>query len=426
MEQGTPSRVLTVVEGRLENQKVVDDFKEAAERRGWGFANLSSINSDKLARFDLSDFPLDYVVFRSLSGNNYAESERLLEWLKQNGKIVINGSATGARAATSDKHFQQGLFLLDPFLKKYALPTFEAKRRSNVMSYINGERVHFPIVLKYRYGTAGKGITLVKNEAELAQIQNFNNLLIEQYIEAECDWRVFVIGGTAVGIMRKTGDLSHPENFIAWSAGRHKSLEEDQPTIEELSRIACRTAAVSGLEYTGVDIIRDAKTKHLHLLESNFAAGWMNFIPVTKINIPDLVLDWLEDRAEIQHQPIRTSVQSYIEKRQKYLPQKAAKIYDAIIVGKRGIAREIEPYFIGTRNNYLYDTGTIFHKLSKAYQSLTETDANPAKFWSLIQEIESMPLSWAGNFIGPEVGTLEEGALLSALYLFILGKLEKV
>ena len=43
-----------------------------------------------------------------------------------------------------------------------------------------------------------------------------------------------------------------------------------------------------------------------------------------------------------------------------------------------------------------------------------------------VDEIEQMPLSWAGNFIGPELGTLEEGAILSALYLFILGKTKKV
>ena len=177
-----PERILTVVEGRQENQKILDDFKEACENRGWGFRQLSYINSDRLARFDLDNLPLDFVIFRDLSGNNYAEAERLLYYLKKRGSIVMNGNPVGARAATSDKHFQQGLFLLDPFLKNYALPTYEAKTKPNVMSYINGKRVSFPIVLKYRYGTAGKNIILIRNESELDKIESFNNFLIEQSI----------------------------------------------------------------------------------------------------------------------------------------------------------------------------------------------------------------------------------------------------
>lgn len=292
----TKTTCLTVIEGRAENKPVVDDFKRAAERRGWGFRQLSEINSDKLARFDLDDLPLDLVVFRDLSGNNYAEAERLLCYLKKRGSIVLNGDPVGARAATSDKHFQQGLFLLDPFLKDFALPTFEAKSKANVMSYIKGKRVHFPIVLKYRYGTAGKNITLIKDESDLEKVKDFTNLLIEQYIEPECDYRVFVVGNKAVGTMRKCGDKNHPEDFVSWSAGRHKTLEEDPKTAKLLDKIAIRAAKVSGLDYTGVDIIREKGTDHFYILETNFAAGWMNFIPVTKINIPDLVLDWFEEQ----------------------------------------------------------------------------------------------------------------------------------
>ena len=60
MESAKAHRTLTVVEGRQENKKVVDDFKKAAEDRGWGFSQLDGLNSDRLARFDLSDIPLDY------------------------------------------------------------------------------------------------------------------------------------------------------------------------------------------------------------------------------------------------------------------------------------------------------------------------------------------------------------------------------
>jgi len=419
-------RTLTVIEGREENRRVISDFKKVADSRGWLFKNLNSINSDKLARFDLKDIPLDYVVFRDLSLNNYAETERLLDYLKINQKVVINANPSGARSATSDKHYQQGLFLLDSVLKQYALPTFEAKSKENVMSYINGRRVHFPIVLKYRYGTAGKNIKLIHNETELNAVKNFKNFLIEQYIEAECDWRVFVIGGTAVGVMRKVGDLNNPENFILWSAGRTKSREENLETIELLGKIACRAAAVSRLEYTGVDIIQDKNTKKFYILETNFAAGWINGFPeATGVNIPDLVLDWLEERGDAKNQSIKKSIQHYLKTRKQYLSSSTIQQYEAILNGEKRIVKKLKERFKEYPANYLYDTGSIFKKLSNAYEDLTES-SHPADYKSLIKEIESMPLSWAGNYIGPNLGTLEDGAILSALYLFLLGKSKEV
>lgn len=427
MEQAikTP-RVLTVVEGREENKQVIVDLKNAAKKRDWRILHLKGINSDELARFDFKNLSLEYVLYRDLSNNNFAESERLIDYLKNHHAISVNLSATGGRAVTSDKHYQQGLFLLDPILKEYALPTFEAKSNANVMSYVDGKRVSFPIVLKDRYGTAGKNITLVHNRTELNKISSFKNLLIEQYIEAEHDWRVFVIGGTAVGIMKKVGDPNHPEDFIAWSAGRSKSKEEDEETRELLSKIACRAASVSRLEYTGVDIIQDKNTKKFYILETNYAAGWMNrFIPTTGVNIPDCILDWFEDKADARKQKTSTAVKRYINKRMQFLSKDTINKYNSILAGEKNITKQLKERFKYEETRYLYNTGSIFKKLAEAYENITE-GRDPKQYQQLISEIEQMPLSWAGNFIGPEVGTLEDGAILSALYLFILDKTKEV
>ena len=427
MDKKATQRIITVIEGRTENQQIVDDFKKAAENRGWGFQHLITLNSDKLARNDLSDIPLDFVVYRALVNNDYSESERLLFYLKNKGAIAPNADAAGARVSTSDKHFQQGLFMLDPVLKEHTLPTFKAKHKANVMSYIKGGRVHFPILLKNRYGTTGKNIILIKNEEELDKVADFDNYVIEQYVEAECDWRVFVIGGTPVGIMRKYGDPNHPDDFEAWSGGRKRMLEDDPDTIEILSKIACRAAIASKLEYAGVDILRDAKTKKYYLLETNYAAGWLNFTSITHINIPELFIDWFNDLADAKEQPVKDSIKKYIEHRKKYLSRATSAAYDDILAGKKGIIEKIKDNFKNEPSKYLCDTGTIFKKLSEAYVDLTESDnSDPIKYKVLIEEIGEMPFSWTGNMIGPETGTLEEGAILAALYLFILGKIDKV
>ena len=424
----TPSpHAITVVEGRGENRRMVDDFAKEAKKRGWDFYQLLGINSDHISRLDFDSIPLEYIIFRDLTNNNYIETERLLLWLKQNHKICINANATGGRICTSDKHFQQGLFMMDPFLKKYALPTFEAKTKANVIAYAEAGRVHYPFLLKPRLGTTGAGIILIKKPEDLDRVDNFHSYIIEQYIEPECDYRVFVIGGVAVGIMRKTGNSKHPDDFKAWSAGCHKFPEKDLATQSLLSEIATRAASVSRLEYTGVDILKEAKTSKYYLLETNFAAGWGNgFIETTKANIPAYTLDWFEDLDEGRNQPVSQAVTHYIDRRKKHLPVRIQQDYDAILSGDGAILDSYDDIFANYSNQYSYDAGNLFTTLKKAYQKLSNHPTLKHDYINLVQGIESMPLSWAGNFIGPEVGTLHDGVILSAMYLYILHKTDKM
>ena len=417
---------LTVMEGRDENAPMIEGFKNAAKKKGWSFCQLLGINSDKLARFDFEDIPLDYVIFRELSRNNYHEVERIMHWLKINQKVCVNADVAGRRISTSDKHFQQGLFMMDPFLKDYALPTFEAKNKANVISYVEADRVHYPVVLKDRRGTAGKNITLVNSISDLNKIQSYRDLLIEQYIKPECDFRVFVMGGVAIGTMRKKGDPTNPGDFISWSAGIEKHTEEDPETLAQLTEIATRAAAVSRLEYAGVDIIKEEGTGRLYLLETNIAAGWPNFIPVTHIDIPMLVLDWMEEIGNNRNTPPSSAVLRYLDNRLKYLPASIQESYQQILDGTPNALKPYDDIFAKYPNKYLYDAGNIFEQLKNAYQILVKSPEKVKEYEYLLTDIESMPLSWAGNFIGPEVGTLHDGAILSALYLFLLHKIREI
>ena len=424
-------RTLTLAEYREDSHLMTEGYEEAARRKGWDFYQLKEINSDKLARFDIDDIPLDFVVFRAMK-NNYQEIERLFYWLRNHDKITVNTQMAGDRASATDKHFQEGLFLMDPFLRPYVLPTYEAKSKANVLSYIYGNRVHFPIVLKVRNGSIGEGITLIKEEVDLDKIKNFSNLLIQQYVEPECDFRVFVIGGTAVYIMRKYGDPKDPSNFKAWSAGRKKYIEEDPEVKAILGEIGTRVTADARLEYTGVDIVKEAKTGKYYIMETNICAGWRNFLTFKQLDVPGSIVDWMGEIADGRERPYHEAVVRYLENRRKYLPERIQKSCSDIM---NGVKKAIEPYrkiFANYPDKHLYDAGKIFERLSKAYDEITNNpgsyfDIQPGKIaeiQTLIREIESMPFSWAGNFVGPEVGTLHDGAILSSLYLFLRHKIE--
>ena len=172
-QQRAPLHTITVVEGRPENYPMVEDYRRAVTKRGWDFVHLLKVNSDAIARNDFDKTPLDHVIVRDLTNNDYVETERILYWLKEHKIPCVNGFPAGGRICTSDKHFQQGLFMLDPILKNHVLPTFEAKFKANVIDYEKGNRVYYPFLLKPRLGTTGTGIILIKSEAHLDKMNNY-------------------------------------------------------------------------------------------------------------------------------------------------------------------------------------------------------------------------------------------------------------
>ena len=418
---------ITVVEGRPENRRMVDDFGVAAVKRGWGFTHLFKINSDTIARNAFEKIPLSHVIMRDLTNNNYVETERLLYWLKTHHIPCINGAPAGGRICTSDKHFQQGLFMLDPVLKNNTLPTFEAKFKQNIIDYIEADRLHYPIVLKPRLGTTGAGIILIESQSDLDKVDNFEEYIIEQYVKPECDYRVFVIGGTAVGVMRKEGDPEHPGDFKTWSSGFKRRPETDPDTLDIVKDLAVRAADISRLEYTGVDIVKEAETGKYYVLETNYAAGWGNkFIEVTGVDIPSLTIDWFEDIDFGRQHTTSDSVERFINQRFEHLPAKIRQTYDSILDGDPNATIDFRPIFDQYPDRNLEDAGYLFKHLEAAFLSVTSDQSAGVKYRDLLSAIDSLPLSWAGNFIGPQVGNLHVGAILSALYLYLLHKTEKI
>lgn len=422
---------LTVMEGREENSRIIEGYKEAAEKRGWDFLGIGEINSDKIARLDFSGVPLENIVFRELSENNYYETERILKWAEKHGSVMLNGNVVGGRTSTSDKHFQQGLFMMDPELKEAALPTFEAKNRKNVEAYLKGGRIGYPFVCKPRRGTTGDDIKLIRGEEDLAKITDWREVLIERYVEPDCDFRVFIIGGAVAGAMRKQGYPDKPDDFKAWCAGITKATEEDPEVLAVIGRMAAKAAEVSGLEYAGVDIIREKGTGRYYLLETNIAAGWSNFTPVTGVNIAEKVLDWFEARREYKgrRKPLEEIVSQYIEQRSAGVSEALYADFLRIRAGDISRVRRYEGRFSKESIRDLYDSGMIFERLSGACQALNEakgqamTEVDPEKLLKiriLMGEIERMPLSWAGNFIGPRIGNMEDGMILSAMWLYLM------
>ena len=413
-------KILTLVEGRTVNYRTINDMKQQTADAGWGFKLLGQIPHDEVSCCAFKKYFSDYVLWRDLGDdNNAVEIARIIKWLDLNENILtVNTHLVGGRGFSSDKFYQHGLFGMDPELRVHTPVVFLAKNKKDIMDLVRGGKLKFPIVIKERFGTAGKGIVLIETEKDLTNevFDKMGAVMVEPYIEADYDWRVFVVGGVAVGAMRKTIDESDPGNFVAKSAGKNKVKEEDPEILKKISRIACKMAAVSGLEYAGCDIIREKKSGRFFVLETNNSAGWQNhFNEVTGMNMGMTLLDWFEDMSVLKEKGFYKGVLQYMKNRMKYLDSETRKLFESILDWRADIKN--------VKGNDLNSA------LQRAYRSVSNgEDANKYKW--LLEEVERRPLCWAGAFIGGNIwgkdGILEDSIMPTACYLAIREKYDKI
>lgn len=155
-----------------------------------------------------------------------------------------------------------------------------------------------PVILKLTAGTHGKGVMLGKDleeiQASLDTVWALNQtLLIQQFVKesAGTDIRVIVVGGRALGAMRRSAKLGR------FRANVHQGATvESYPLDERLEWLALRTTEVMGLDVAGVDLVqtRDGYS----VIEVNSAPGFEGFERATRVNVAAEVLRYIRFRIE--------------------------------------------------------------------------------------------------------------------------------
>jgi len=120
---------------------------------------------------------------------------------------------------------------------------------------------HGEVVYKPLYGYDGNGIRLVTKPDELGP----GPWYLQEYIPNDRDYRVFVLGGEAVGaICRVSDSLTH--NIHQGGIGTPVTIDEEMRTIAEAA------AAAIGIDYCGVDLLLDREG--YTVLEVNGTPNW--------------------------------------------------------------------------------------------------------------------------------------------------------
>lgn len=226
---------------------------------------------------------MDLVIFRSAGGTFYYVPQRdyLLNFFDKQGATILN-KKTYKKWSRLDKFTQQMR------LAQLGLPFVE--------SFLYGERqrleknMFYPAVVKSYFGSQGKRVFKVENKKQLDKLlEEFlpGNLLIEPVLPEGEDVRVIVLGGKAIGAMKR---IAPQGQFLTnYSAGGMvEKFELDEATKE----LAEKAAKAFFLDYVGVDLMKDWHGKW-RILEVNRACQFEGFEKATGINVAKKVVEYL-------------------------------------------------------------------------------------------------------------------------------------
>ncbi len=169
-------------------------------------------------------------------------------------------------------------------------PTWVVRRPEQALAVAHAELcAGREVVSKPLFGSQGAGLRRYSRLEDLDDLESDNGVYyLQRFIDCgPCeshDWRVFVIGGKAVAAMRRCG--------VTWLNNVAQGARCEPARLDDL--LLCRLAEDAvrriGMNYAGVDIIRDCHGRYT-VLEVNGVPAWKGLQGVTEAEIADLLVD---------------------------------------------------------------------------------------------------------------------------------------
>ena len=218
----------------------------------------------------------------------YTEARNLaIRLLQQEGVLAVNheGYLNWTRMG---KIAQHGVFLENEIP---IIPTKIFYTKEQVLSNQIGEEFGWPIIAKHEKGYQGKSVRKFENFKELKHfVKRINEKNVGMFLWQKClptrwDLRVIVLDGKAIGAMKRSavGD-EFRSNFSLGGNVELWDLSEDDRKIAE------KVAKVCGLDYCGVDIMKDNDDVS-YILEVNRQCQFQGFEKSTGINVAKAVVE---------------------------------------------------------------------------------------------------------------------------------------
>lgn len=148
----------------------------------------------------------------------------------------------------------------------------------------------FPVVIKPIHGSHGTDVSRCDTMHELQSIARsrpWGTYIVQDYLEADVDYRVIVVNGSALGAVQKIPAAGEFRTNTDLGARFEACVMTD-----EMSFFARECARLFQLPLTGVDM--RTHDGALYILEVNRNPGFTFFEEATGINVASPFLDYLE------------------------------------------------------------------------------------------------------------------------------------
>ncbi len=305
-------RIITFTMSLLQSQFEVNRLVEEAERLGVGV---------KKALYREIEFEIGggrcrvLVAGEEINGDNtlgcwfrvagtksgkYVEGRNLLIRLLRDEVVCINGKSYLGWPRMG-KISQHGVF---EGAGIEVVPTRIFYQKEVVRNFLIGQvgldkKWEFPLVVKHERGYQGKSVRKLSNLKEalgwLEKIneKNLGMFLWQRYLPLGWDLRVIVIGGRAVGAMKRTAvGKEFRSNFSLGGKVEGWELSDVEKGLAET------VAEAGGLDYAGVDIMKDERGNN-YVLEVNRQCQFRGFEQATGINVAREVVSMLLQKEKV-------------------------------------------------------------------------------------------------------------------------------
>lgn len=181
------------------------------------------------------------------------------------------------------------------FLEK-AIPVVPTRIFYTKDQVLNSEW-EYPVIAKHERGYQGKSVRKFENFFELEKFVNkIDEINVGMFLWQKClptkwDVRVIVLDGKALGAMKRTAAGNEfRSNYSLGGVVEPWDLSEPDRVLAE------KVAEVCGLDYCGVDIMKDERGNS-YILEVNRQCQFKGFEESTKINVAKAVVEMFLKRS---------------------------------------------------------------------------------------------------------------------------------
>lgn len=282
-----------------------------------GFTDLKSFEdiNEKLGNGELGDV----IIYRNSSLSPKAISRTIALTLMKERHIINLGLIMNPFVA--HKIFQQNVLSQDHQFK--CIKTYNFKSLSEISEAIQSKSLKYPFIMKPDLGARGERISLINNIEEISiDEEEIKKYIFQNYVSNDGDFRVLVLGGKALGVIKRTAKSGNFVNNISQGGGAEHIT--DEKLVEKLTTDACRIASRFDLTFCGIDFIQDSQTGEIYFLELNTVPQWAGFQEATGIDVGKEIVEHCSSIYERKNFLTENGTSNLIKKNYdnniKYLP----------------------------------------------------------------------------------------------------------